>query len=261
MKQKIGAQLYTLRDKVTTEEGFCATMQKLGELGYRYVQFSGVTAPLTPRRVREILDANGLTICCTHMPWERLLKEPEQVAEENLVMGNSIVGVSNTGHPLTTLEDVREYIGQIQQVGRVMQEYGLTFAIHNHTDEFHRYGGRSVLQMVREETDPAAVEFIFCCFWALAAGADPVAYLREFAGRVRCCHYKDMTMLNRERAFAPVGQGNMNYRAIWQACEETGVQYALIEQDVCQKDPLICMEESRAYMQTLGEAYDREQGV
>lgn len=258
MKQQVGAQLYTLRDVLKTEEEFIVGMKKLREIGFEYVQFSGVTAPLSPQRVREILDEQELKIACSHMPWERLVKEPEKVAEENLVMGCPIVGLSwCSEHKLEDLEDVRTYIGQVQKIGRVMRENGLTFAIHNHWMEFHRYDGKTVFQMLKEHVDPDHLSFILCCYWAIEAGADPVEYLHEFAGRVPVCHYKDRTMLKSERTFAPVGQGNMNYKAIFKACEETGVQHAMIEQDICRKDPFECMAESRAHILSLGEAYDK----
>jgi len=185
-------------------------------------------------------------------------QEPEKVAEENLVMGCPMVGLSwCSEHKLEDLEDVRTYIGQVQKIGRVMRENGLTFAIHNHWMEFHRYDGKTVFQMLKEQVDPAELSFILCCYWAIEAGADPVEYLHEFAGRVPVCHYKDRTMLKSERTFAPVGQGNMNYKAIFKACEETGVQHAMIEQDICRKDPFECMAESRAHILSLGEAYDK----
>ncbi|MBQ3256550.1 MAG: sugar phosphate isomerase/epimerase [Oscillospiraceae bacterium] len=250
--QKVSAQLFTLREFEKTEEEFITTMQRLSEMGFEYAQFSGVTAPMKPARVKEIMDVAGIKICCTHMPWERLRDNPEQVAEDNIAMGNTVVGFgSYTENKLAVREDVDRYLKQLEQIGAVMKKYGLTLAIHNHWNEFHRFDGKSVLQITRENTDPEAIEFIFCCYWALYSGADPVEYIREFKGRITCCHYKDMTMRDGERTFAPVGEGNMNYRAIWDACEETGVKYALIEQDRCFEDPFVCVAKSKAYMESL----------
>ncbi|MBQ7339078.1 MAG: sugar phosphate isomerase/epimerase [Clostridia bacterium] len=259
MNQIVSAQLYTLRDKLKTEEEFILGMNRLKEMGFTHVQFSGVPAPLSPVRVREILDSCGILVCCSHMPWDKLLNDTERVAEDNLTMGCPIVGLSSyPENKLETREETLRFVAQIEKVSRVLQAHGLKFAYHNHTCEFHRFDGKTVLQHLREMTDPAAVEFIFCCYWAQVGGVDPVAYLHEFAGRVSCCHYKDMVMLGGNRNFAPVGEGNMNYQAIWQACEQTGVRYALIEQDVCHGDPFESMAISRANMLAMGRAYDGE---
>lgn len=257
MNQIISAQLYTLRDVLKTEQDFIHSMARLKEMGFTHIQFSGVAAPITPARVREILDECGLSVCCSHMPWDRLLNAPEKVAEDNIAMGCPLVGLSfYPENKLETKEETYRFLTQIGKIARVMQDHGLKFAYHNHVNEFHRFDGKSVLQHLAEQTDPASVEFIFCCYWAQVGGADPVAYLHELAGRVSCCHYKDAVVLGGDRSFAPVGEGNMNYSDIWQACEQTGVRYALIEQDICRGDPFESMAISRANMLAMGRAHD-----
>ena len=175
-------------------------------------------------------------------------------------MGCPTVGLSiYTKTKLTTLDDVKAYIKEMQHIGKVMHSYGLKFGIHNHMWEFHRFEGKSVLEFTRDNTDPNEVEFIFCPFWSMTGGADPVEYIYNFKGRINTMHYKDMTVLNAERAFCEVGQGNMNYKKIWQAAEETGVKYALIEQDICQRDPFDCMKDSADYMKSIALEYDKRQ--
>jgi sugar phosphate isomerase/epimerase len=34
-----------------------------------------------------------------------------------------------------------------------------------------------------------------------------------------------------------VGEGNLNWQEIIKACIEIGVEWAMVEQDVCQRDP------------------------
>ncbi len=258
MKQLVGAQLYTIREFMNTEEAFIASMKKVREMGFEYVTYSAVAAPLTPVRVREIMDELGLKIACTHIPWERLLHETEQVAQEHLILGCPIVGLSWCGeHTLTTMEDLNIYIDLLKKIGRTMRKHGLTFAIHNHCVEFHRHNGKTALQIIKEETDPEDLSFIFCCYWAQHSGADSVEYLREFADRIAICHYKDRMVLDGEPTYTTVGQGNMNYKAIFKVCEEIGIQHAMIEQDTCQKDPFVSLAEGREYLLSLGEAYDK----
>ena len=38
-----------------------------------------------------------------------------------------------------------------------------------------------------------------------------------------------------EQLFAEVGEGNLEWPEILQACEEAGIEWYLIEQDVCQR--------------------------
>ena len=45
-------------------------------------------------------------------------------------------------------------------------------------------------------------------------------------------------MRGREQLMAEVGEGNLNWPAILEACKAAGVEWYIIEQDVCQRDPL-----------------------
>ena len=51
------------------------------------------------------------------------------------------------------------------------------------------------------------------------------------AGRIDVIHFKDMKMHGHEQRFAAVMDGNMDFVSIIDACEKTGIQYAMIEQD------------------------------
>ena len=50
-------------------------------------------------------------------------------------------------------------------------------------------------------------------------------------------HLKDLTVKNAEVRMAEVGEGNLNWEAILAACRETGVEWYIIEQDHCDRDP------------------------
>ena len=42
----VGAQLYTLREWMTTEQQVVDTLQKVSDLGFTHVQLSGMSAPV-----------------------------------------------------------------------------------------------------------------------------------------------------------------------------------------------------------------------
>ena len=83
---QIGAQFYTLREQCKTLEDFAESLKRVADIGYRLVQISGVCA-YEPEWLREQLRANGLRCVLTHIPPERLEKEPETVAAEHTVFG------------------------------------------------------------------------------------------------------------------------------------------------------------------------------
>ena len=106
MKQKIGAQLFTLRDFTKTNEDFELTLKKISDMGMRDYQYSGVTAPHTPEEVKALNEKYNLNLACSHISEARLLSEPEVVAEESIRMGCPTVGLSiYTKSKISTLDD------------------------------------------------------------------------------------------------------------------------------------------------------------
>ena len=74
-----------------------------------------------------------------------------------------------------------------------------------------------------------------------------VVHFKEMVGRLPNEKNRSMTEM------APVGEGNFDWKKIMQACDDTGVQYAFIEQDnAVETDPLLCMKKSIDNLTALG---------
>ncbi len=54
------------------------------------------------------------------------------------------------------------------------------------------------------------------------------------------------------QAMAEIGEGNMNFAAILQACARSGVEWYAVEQDICQRDPFESLAISYRNLNALG---------
>lgn len=257
-KIRLAAQLYTLRDQMKTPEDIREGLRRVSKMGYTSVQVSGIGA-IEPTELRKICDENGLSVCATHTPLGSILGETEQVAVKHKIMGCPLVGIGGGGdlvfndHP--ALANYRKLAELLNEAGEKLRPYGLRFAYHNHNAEFQKLENGGIgLDTLMENTDPSLVGFILDTYWVQAGGASPVEYIRRLAGRIEVIHYKDMAVDNRRNIqIAEVGGGNINWRDITKACEETGVKVAAIEQDTCPRDPFDCLRASYDYLhKTLG---------
>ena len=70
--------------------------------------------------------------------------------------------------------------------------------------------------------------------------------------RMPVVHLKDMVVLNGQQAMAEVGEGNLNWPAILQACREAGVEWYAVEQDECQRDPFESLKISYDNLKAMG---------
>ena len=97
-------------------------------------------------------------------------------------------------------------------------------------------------------------------FWVAIGGADPVALLREWKGRVGSVHLKDVAA-NAPRnvaelemppsAFAEVGAGTLDWKSILNEARKVGVRHYFIEQDSTPGPPLESVGKSVAFLRGL----------
>ncbi|MNC41164.1 Xylose isomerase-like TIM barrel [compost metagenome] len=111
--------------------------------------------------------------------------------------------------------------------------------------------GVTGLEVLLQEADPEAFGFELDLYWVQAGGGSPVDWIHRVKDRMKVVHLKDMAVVSRKAEFAEIGQGNMNYPAIIEACRETGVEWFVVEQDVCRRDPFESLEISLKYLHTL----------
>jgi sugar phosphate isomerase/epimerase len=231
-KDRIAAQLYTVRDYCNDSHDLVETLQKVRALGYKAVQMSSL-GPLPPKDLARVLDSEGLACCDTMEDSEELLTEPGAVVERLAVLG-----VTSTSYPFpkdqdfSTLEGIRRFSKALNRTGKLLAKEGISFSYHNHNLELHRIGGKTVLEWIMAETDPAAVKLQLDTYWVQAGGGDPVEWLGRAKGRTNLLHLKDYGVDPRGRAtFEEIGQGNLAWDKIIPAAKRAGCKWYIVEQD------------------------------
>src|SRR5690625_7752154 len=74
-------------------------------------------------------------------------------------------------------------------------------------------------------------------------GKDPYEYIQPYANRMTIIHLKDMTTDERQ-AFAEVGEGIIDFKPILKWGEANGIKWYAVEQDICERPPLDCLQTS-----------------
>ena len=251
---RIAAQLYTLRDYMKTPESVEQSLRKVKAIGYNAVQASGAIA-VSDEEFKRLADEIGLTICATHIPYDDLLNRMDAVIAKHKLWDCKYVGLGSLpGDYRTDKSGYERFAKQASEFGRALRAAGLTFIYHNHDFEFAKYEDTTGMNILFEKTDPQAVDFELDVYWVQAGGADPIEWIRKAKGRMKVVHLKDMALTHdREQRFSAVGEGNMNFKGILEACEEIGVEWGAVEQDQCYgRDPFECLEISFQNLMRMG---------
>jgi sugar phosphate isomerase/epimerase len=233
----IAVQLYTLRDYCKNEADLEQTLRKVKDMGYEAVQVSGI-GPIAPETVKQLADAAGLRICATHVSFESLLDDFENSVQKHKLWNCAYVGIGSIPEEYRSSgEGYAEFARKASEVGKRLKEHDLQFIYHNHQFEYQKYGGRTGMDILREESDPSAFGFELDTYWVHVGGVNPVEAIHQVNGRMGVIHLKDLEIIDHQQVFAEIGEGNLNFKAIIEACRETGVEWYVVEQDVCRRDP------------------------
>lgn len=237
---RLAAQLYTVRDFTKTAADLRRTLERVKEIGYTAVQVSAI-GPIPAPEVQSMVADLGLTICNTHIPYDRLKNDLPAVIDEHRLWNCRHVAVGSLPPAFRSegAAGFRAFAKEANAIGRQLRDAGLTFSYHNHAFEFEHFPDErgTALDILLTETDPAFVQAELDVYWVQFGGGDPAAWIRKVQGRMPVVHLKDMTMRGREQLMAEVGEGNLNWPAILDACRAAGVEWYAIEQDICQRDP------------------------
>ncbi len=249
---KVAAQLYTIRDYTKTVKGIETSLKKIADMGYKAVQVSGM-GPIEPKLLKNITNDLGLTICATHIPFERMEDDIDSVINEHQLWECKYVGIGSMPQKYRgDLDGIKEFTRKASEISRILSESGLRLIYHNHAFEFSKLDGKAIIDILFEETD-RNFDFELDTYWIQAGGANPVDWIYKVKGRMDVVHFKDMVgSLDNTHKMAEVGEGNLNWPDIIRACRDTDVKWCAVEQDICERSPFDSLEMSLNNLKKLG---------
>lgn len=251
-RHQIAAQLYSIRDFIQTPQDIATSMQKIRAIGYEAVQVSGM-GTIEESELMRILDGEGLTCCATHEATKLIVEEPQRVVERLQKLNCKYTAVPSPGQfELKTREQVIEYSKRMDDAGKVLYEAGQVLTYHNHHMEFRRLEGELILDTIYAQTDAHYLQGEIDTYWVQYGGGDVVAWCEKLKGRLPLIHLKDYRITDDNKPdFAEVGQGNLNWKEIIPAAEQSGCEWFIVEQDTTPGDPFDSLKISFDYLAAL----------
>lgn len=249
MSIKIGAQYYTIKDFCQNLEDFDASCKKVADIGYKYIQLSGI-GDFEAKDIKPIIDKYGLKVVCTHRPAVNYLENLDKEIEFHKTLGIKICGLGCMPGFNANPETVKNFVKDFTSVAEKLAQNGLTFAYHNHAFEFEKIDGKYVFDIITEAS--TNFKFILDVYWLAFAGINPAKFIKKYADAIACVHFKDLKIVNNGPKYAEIGNGNLEWDEIVAACEEVGVEYALVEQDECDGDPFDSLKISYDFLKSKG---------
>ena len=270
----VGVQLYSVRGDM--EKDFEGTLKKIADMGYEYVEFAGYYGK-TSAEIKAILDNLGLKCVSVHQGVEFFDNDPQGAVD--YLKGFGVKYVVIPWYDKRKLEDDAAWANvaaKFNAASALLQANGMQLLYHNHDFEYKKLpDGRYIHDRIMADVQGLDPEFDTC--WVHYAGIDPTTVIKDYKGRVNVVHLKDFACTklgggpvyalidengkaqgggNQAESgfeFRPLGMGLQNFPAILEACEASGTEYVIVEQDNSKdRPPMEAIEISRKYLASLG---------
>ncbi|MCL2095531.1 MAG: sugar phosphate isomerase/epimerase [Oscillospiraceae bacterium] len=260
---KKGVQLFTVRDYMKDRKQVEESLKKIKALGYDSVQ-NGTPHFMTDSEIKSMLDDIGLAPCSAYGDFMAMLANPgaiKKAVAAAKTYGVKYVGVGTLPNEWRESADgYKNFAAGMNKIGKELSKEGCGILYHNHALEFFSLGGgKHGMDILFGETDPSCVFFSHDTHWLTSGGVNPVDWIYKSKGRMPIIHFKDYAIVGGAqvvegvcKTFAEVGEGNLDWANIVKACHDTGIEYAIVEQDVCRGCPFDSLETSYKNMVKFG---------
>lgn len=242
-KIPFGLQLYSLRDQCKTDlPGMLGAVSKIGYKGVEFAGYHGRTA----KDLKKMLDDNRLVACGTHTPYESVLPDKlQETIDFNHAIGNRFLIV-----PWMTAKSKQEWQDKAKMFNEIsakLKPEGMWVGYHAHAHDFEKFDGQSAWDIFFGQTKPEVImqlDTSNCC----EGGADPVAVLHKYPGRVRSIHIK----AHGAGPDAVIGEDKVSWPEVFAFCEtKGGTQWYVLEHE-SSSDPLKAVTRSFEALRNLG---------
>jgi sugar phosphate isomerase/epimerase len=259
-------QLYTVRGMMGTDVP--GTIAKVAKIGYKEVEFAGYPYLYSPKDLRAILDANGLSSPSVHVSYDVVQHRMPQAIEAAHVIGHRYIICPWIDDSQRASADGYKRAAELfNKAGEASHKAGVQFGYHNHFWEFlpdKNLGDKLPYDFLLESCDPSNLTMELDLCWITVAKKDPVAYFKKYPGRFSEVHVKDLNKIpaiipgkNSDEmiddvaaSFTPIGGGVIDWKTLLPAAQGAGVKHFFVENDK-PKDAIENLTESYAYLSKL----------
>ena len=249
----VGIQLYGVKNSM--QKDFEGTLAAIKEMGYEYVEFAGYFGR-TSEEIKALLEQLGLKCVSAHQALDFFDKDSQKGVDFLKNFGVKYVVIPwYDKDALAGTDKWEDTVKNFTEKAELLAKNGMILGYHNHDFEFKKSAGKYLHDYIFEALPAGKIVPELDTCWIHYAGLDPAEKIREFKGRVDIVHLKDFnckelgggpayalidadgnpmdvpSIEDNAFRFMPLGTGRQDFAKILAACEESGTEIVIVEQD------------------------------
>lgn len=248
----LGFQASSLKPYLTTPEDVENSLYRIKNIGYKHLQIQWISPSVPLEYTAKVLQQTGLTCVATQDSFKNVQSNLDYYIQMNKLWKSPSLCVSAIPKEFMTESGLDIFVSEMKQIRQALSLEGIAMSFHPLSFNFQLVNDVNAVDTVMELL-PSEVGLTLCVLQAIRAGINPVSILERYSGRIEVCHFKDYDILpDGEEYLVPVGQGQIDWQPIFDACHRTNVKWGLAEQEEWKKDAFLCAKESFNYISACG---------
>lgn len=248
---EIGFQLSSIAPYLDTAESLERSLYKVADIGYRFVHMQGVSPQISGSQIAGALKRNGLTCVATQEEYMfGFGSYPIPAIERAAACGAKYLSFSMVPPQINTYDQLKRLATSLERIHEKVKQAGMIFAFHP-IDMDYRLIGKQPLYERLMGLLPEDMQLNFCVHSSF--GRVPYAQILErYKGKIDLVHFMD-SLIRADGAtqLMPLGEGERNWKPIYDACVKAGAKYIFAEQSNWDRDAFDCAAKSYCYLCTL----------
>lgn len=239
----IGCQTWPVRHRIAQD--FPGTLRLLKRAGFQSIELCspwgyahlgfGALQKYSGRQLHRIIADAGLQCVSSHFQISELRNDQPARLEWAHAMGLTQMMVPSLEGPRNPTQDqVRRVADEYNQIAARAHRAGIQQGLHNEEwVDGKTSDGRLIYDLLFADLDPNLVKFQFQIS-SIEYGFHAVQYFRRYPGRFISMHLQGWSAKTRQ--IVPLGQGTLNWPAIFQAAGPAGVKNYFLEMKLPQME-------------------------
>jgi sugar phosphate isomerase/epimerase len=244
----VGLLIYAvLADWKRDFDGTLTAVARMGYEGVELTQYESWTPPRA-REVRKLLDSIGLKVFATHtepqffVPGDRM----QAAIELNQILGTRTMccvrglattptGIGYHSKAQAPADAWKELTEVLDRASEVLKKHSMSCSFHNHAVEFQEVEGVKPIDILARAKGLLFHIDVNVC---RRAGGDPVAFMKQYAGKTESLLLTDGPA-DANRHAPALGKGDTPWREVFATAESVGgIKYYLLTHGATELTPL-----------------------
>lgn len=232
MFDKLGLQIYSVRNYMTDAASIEKTFERLAAIGYKEVQTAGAF-PCTAEEYAAAAHKNGFEIVGTHYGFPENVDDIDDYVKYHQALGTTNAGIGGAFELANDKAKIMPFIEKANRLGENLAKYGMKFTYHHHAFEFAKLDGVRIMDMLVDGLDPKTTSFVLDTHWLQKGGVSITDWIEKLSGRCDILHLKDYAVAPGENNgyITECGSGNIDFEAVIKVADACGVKHLCVEQD------------------------------